>query len=105
MAQNQNTPLIKEIAQKQLEQAAQISDLFNKLDNAEMGIQRILFILENDKGTGQHGLVAQVREIAEKVENHEHFKKNLEGRMWGLAIVGGFLASFIASVLDRVVNK
>jgi len=30
MANNSNTPLIKEIAEKQLEQAAQISDLSNK---------------------------------------------------------------------------
>ena len=104
MANNSNTPLIKEIAEKQLEQAAQISDLSNKLDNAEKGIQRILFILENDKGTGQPGLVAQVVDIKKKVENHELFKRNFEGKIWGLGLIGGFIASFVISVIAKVLN-
>ena len=104
MAQNGNTPLIKEIAEKQMEQAMQISDLSNKLDNAERGIQRILFILENDKGTGQAGLVAQVRDISKKVEHHEMFKKNFEGKVWGLAIIGGFISAFIINVISKIIK-
>ena len=104
MANNGNTPLIKEIAEKQLEQAAQISDLSNKLDTAEKGIQRILFILENDKGTGQQGLVAQVREVSKKVDSHELFKRNFEGKVWGLAIIGGFIASFVINVISKIIK-
>lgn len=102
MASNGNTPLIKEIAEKQMQQALQISDLSNKLDNAERGIQRILFILENDHGTGQEGLVAQVKEVRTMVEKHEMFKKNIEGKISMLAIFGGFVSGFVINVISKV---
>ena len=101
---NANTKLVKELLEKQLTHTADISILTNKVNNLERGIQRILFILENDEGTGQDGLVAKVREIERKVHHHEEFKKNFEGKVWGLGIIGGLISGLLIGVIKKILD-
>jgi len=58
---NPNTTLLKTVAKDQLEHAIKISTLTNKVDDLETGIQRILYLLENDDKTGSKGIAEQVR--------------------------------------------
>lgn len=45
-----------------------VSELKSQINNTDKKLDRIIFILDNDEGTGQEGLVAQVHGIKKK--NH-----------------------------------
>lgn len=109
---NVNTPLINKMLIKQLEQALKISVLENKLSdlqkNVEVlksGVSRILQYMENDPNTGQQGFVARLNDVEHRVDGHDHFKNNFEGKVWGLGAAGGLLSAFIMFVLEKVLNK
>ena len=64
---NTNTPIIKEMAEKQIKLAAEWSTMKNewmemkkKAELSDKKIDRILHILENDDSIGQKGLVYEV---------------------------------------------
>jgi hypothetical protein len=67
---------VKSLRENVAELKGQVSETGRKLD-------RILFILNNDEGTGQDGLVAQVQEIKKK--NHSDILR-VEGKIDGFII-------------------
>ena len=99
-----NADLIKEVAAKQLDQAVHISNLTNKVDNLEKGVQRILFILEDDKGTGESGLVAKVRAVEKANDEMHEFKTNLEGKIWAFGVVGGMVSGVLIWIIKLFVE-
>lgn len=44
----------------------QVSELKTDFKNTDKKLDRIIFILDNDEGTGQYGLVAQVQDLKKK---------------------------------------
>lgn len=102
---NVNTPLIQKLLEKQLEHSLMISDLKNQLSDTNNTVKKILTYIENDHSTGQKGIVARVLDIEKTVDDHERFKNNLDGKMWGLALIGGIIASILSFVVTKILDK
>ena len=92
---NINTPLLKEIAKKQLEQATFISGLENSVSDLKTVTHRILFLLENDDTTGSKGLVQLVRE-------NTAFRRDLKSKVTILGLVGGFISGIGLWIMNLI---
>jgi len=102
---NVNTPLIQKLLEKQLEHSLLISDLKNQLSDTNNTVKKILTYIENDHSTGQKGIVARVLDIEKVVDDHERFKNNLDGKMWGVALIVGILASILSFIGTKLIDK
>lgn len=102
---NANTPLIQEIADKQLKLSTEWSimknewsDMRDKVEESDKKIDRILNILENDDSTGQKGLVHQVRENA-------IFINDSKAKLGVIGFIAGAVGTFIMTILTKIVWK
>lgn len=94
---NQTTALLKKLAKDQLEHASTISDLKNDVADLKEGMQRVLFLLENDDKTDSKGIVAQVRE-------NTSFRSDFKSKTTVLGMVGGAIIG-IAFWLLKLIFK
>ena len=97
--ENKNTPLIKDIAEKQLEQALVISDLKNDVADLKLGMHRILFLIDNDKNTGTPGLVEQVRLNRLGIEKLDRFKNELKVTIGLIGAFGGVIGNLLLIIV------
>ena len=101
MAANGNTPLIKEIAEKQLEHGLLISNLMNEVSDLKLGMQRLLFLIDDDHRTGTPGIASQLRNDKQRIESLEKFKNELKITV---ALIGG-VAGALANILPYVLKQ
>jgi hypothetical protein len=97
--ENKNTPLIKDIAEKQLEQALIISELRNDVADLKLGMQRILFFHDNDNKTGSPGLVEQVRLNRLGIEKLDRFKNELKVTIGLIGAFGGIIGNLFLIII------
>ena len=103
--QNQNTKLLKNLADKQLEQASDISILTNKVDDLEKGIQRILFLIDDDKNTGSKGAIGRIMACEKRTDKLENFKTDFTARFSVIAIIITIISTFILNLLKELFVK
>jgi len=80
-------------------------EFYNKFDDLDRNIQRILFILESDSRTGEKGLVERVHNVEEDVREiklRETIFKT-KASTWG--IVGGSIAAFLYWAAKLLLTK
>lgn len=94
---NQNTALLKKLASKQLEQAVEMSNLRNAVDDLQEGMIRVLYLLENDSKTGSKGIVEQVR-------SNTMFRQDFKSKVTVLGVVGGALF-WVATLILKLIFK
>lgn len=90
---NKNTVLLKEVAKEQLEQAATISILSNKVDGLVQSMSRVLSIMENDDRTGDAGMVKTVRINSTDIDEIQSKLKETDTKIKTLISVGIFLST------------
>ena len=112
MAGNNNTPLIKEIAEKQLEQGLIISNLMNEVSDLKKsisaqadGMQRLLFLIDDDHKTGTPGIASQLRNDKQRIESLEKFKNELKITVALIGGVAGALANILPEILKQIFTK
>ena len=101
MASNGNTPLIKDIAEKQLEQGLQISNLMNEVADLKHGMQRLLFLIDDDHKTGTPGMASQLRLEKNRVDNLVQFKNEVKIIV---ALIGTF-AGVVGNLLPTIIKN
>ena len=101
MAANQNTPLIKEIAEKQLEQGLQISILMNQVSDLKNDMAQLLFYINDDHKTGNPGIVSQHRNDSKRLDKLEQFKNELKV---SVAVIGAF-AGIVGNLILIVIKN
>lgn len=92
---NQNTLLLKKVAKDQLEHAVIISALKNDVADLKVGMQRILYLLENDNKTNSKGLVEQVR-------INTSFRQDFKSKTTLMGMVGGGLVAIGLWILKLI---
>lgn len=105
MAGNGNSPLIQEIAQKQLEQGLQISNLMNEVSDLKQGMARLLFLIDDDHRTGTPGIASQLRNDKQRIESLEKFKNELKITVALIGGVAGALANILPDILKQIFGK
>ena len=112
MAANGNTPLIKEIAEKQLEQGLIISNLMNEVSDLKKDltglrndIGQLLFYINDDHKTGNPGIVSQLRNDKNRIESLEKFKNELKITVALIGGVAGALANILPEILKQIFTK
>jgi len=101
----QEKPIIEQIALKQLESAVIISQLQNDVDSLILGMQRVLFLLEDDDRTGTAGAVAKVRGNETRIRSLESYRDNLKGMMFGWGALGGIVVTLVIFIFSLLTNK
>lgn len=95
---NQNTILLKKVAKEQLEHAIIISALKNDVADLKLGMNRVLYLLENDNKTNSKGLVEQVK-------LNTLFRQDLKTKVTILGIVGGGMFWAFTLVLKLIFKQ
>lgn len=93
-----NNTILKELREKQLDQAGEISTLRNDMGDLKKGMVRVLYLLENDSTTDSKGMVAQLRE-------NTIFIKDIKSKVGILSLVGGFIASIGMWIIKNLIFK
>jgi hypothetical protein len=68
-------------------------------------IDRVLYILENDEKTNKKGLVEDVADMKQTLEDLVFKQKMFAAKVAFLGVVGGFLFSVLVWAYDKIIIK
>ena len=78
------------------------AELYSRLSKIDSNMSRVLFILDNDRNTNQHGLVEAVKILEKKVEQLEMEKKMFVAKAGVYATIGSALAIVMGWIIKQV---
>ncbi len=109
---HENAPILQELKREQLNQAGQISTIMNHLDDMRKdqilfkeGMARILFLIDNDHGTGQKGIVAKQMDIDGRIDKLEKFEDEIKQKVGIGVFIGGVIFSIVSFLAKFFIVK
>ena len=94
-----------ELAKAQLQNAADISNIANRLgdlvsfaEDSKAFQMRVLFLLDNDKATGEKGVISKVADHEKRIDDIEDARSTEKAKQKVYIGVATFVGGFIMSI-------